>query len=197
MVEPTWATSVPSNSDRVGTGRRGPAPLRRRPRRRHPRLGPPSPARVVTAGLGSQRGRFWSGQETPSCVYAIEGPAEATVLLDAVIAGCASSEVKELPRLGGTPAKWRTEILAPTEAMGCSSRSSSESAAGSPNFENYRLRLLAPVVSNGRLTEPRRCEAASPLWPRSAPYRPTQRLRHGPARTRRPGLLRPGRLTSA
>ena len=54
----------------------------------------------------------WLAKEHLREVYAVDDAAQATVLLDAVIAECATSEVKELRRLGATLTRWRTEILA-------------------------------------------------------------------------------------
>ena len=94
----------------------------------------------------------WLAKEHLREVYVVEDVAEATVLLDAVIAECASSEVKELRRLAGTLAKWRTEILAhhltgdsngPTEAMNLLIKNIKRAGRGFTNFEHYRLRLLA------------------------------------------------------
>ena len=47
----------------------------------------------------------WLAKEHLREVYAVDDLEEATVLLDAVIDECASSEVKELRRLAGTLAK--------------------------------------------------------------------------------------------
>ena len=94
----------------------------------------------------------WLAKEHLREVYAVEDPVDATVLLDAVIAECASSEVKELRRLGGTLTKWRTEILAhhvtgdsngPTEAMNLLIKNIKRVGCGFTNFDHYRLRLLA------------------------------------------------------
>jgi transposase len=94
----------------------------------------------------------WLAKEHLREVYAVDDPVEAGVLLDAVIAECATSEVKELRRLGGTLRKWRTEILAhhvtgdsngPTEAMNLLIKNIKRVGRGFTNFEHYRLRLLA------------------------------------------------------
>jgi transposase len=45
-------------------------------------------------------------------VYLAEDPAEAALLLDKAIAGCAQDDVPEIVSLGATLARWRTEILA-------------------------------------------------------------------------------------
>ena len=94
----------------------------------------------------------WIAKEHVREVYLVEDPTEATALLDAVIEECASSEVKELRRLGGTLTKWRSEILAhhttgdsnaPTEAMNLLIKNIKRVGRGFTNFEHYRLRLLA------------------------------------------------------
>jgi hypothetical protein len=45
-------------------------------------------------------------------VYLAEDPADAALLLDKAIAGCAEAEVPEIVSLGNTLARWRAEILA-------------------------------------------------------------------------------------
>ncbi len=94
----------------------------------------------------------WIAKEHVREVYAVEDPADATELLDAVIDECTTSEVKELRRLGGTLARWRTEILAhhttgdsngPTEAMNLLIKNIKRVGRGFTNFAHYRLRLLA------------------------------------------------------
>lgn len=94
----------------------------------------------------------WLAKEHLREAYAVEDPAEAAVLLDAVISECTSSEVKELRRLGGTLKRWRTEILAhhvtgdsngPTEAMNLLIKNIKRVGCGFTNFAHYRLRLLA------------------------------------------------------
>lgn len=94
----------------------------------------------------------WLAKEHVREVYAVDDSADARVLLDAVIAECVASEVKELRRLGGTLTKWRSEILAhhvtgdsngPTEAMNLLIKNIKRVGRGFTNFEHYRLRLLA------------------------------------------------------
>lgn len=94
----------------------------------------------------------WLAKEHVREVYAVDDPTDAAVLLDAVIAECAASEVKELRRLAGTLGKWRSEILAhhttgdsngPTEAMNLLIKNIKRVGRGFTNFEHYRLRLLA------------------------------------------------------
>ncbi len=94
----------------------------------------------------------WIAKEHVREVYAVDDPAEATELLDAVIAECTTSEVKELRRLAGTLTRWRSEILAhhttgdsngPTEAMNLLIKNIKRVGRGFTNFAHYRLRLLA------------------------------------------------------
>jgi transposase len=94
----------------------------------------------------------WLAKEHLREVYVVEDVEEATVLLDAVIAECSGSEVKELRRLAGTLTKWSGEILAhhltgdsngPTEAMNLLIKNIKRAGRGFTNFDHYRLRLLA------------------------------------------------------
>jgi len=94
----------------------------------------------------------WIAKEHLREVYAVDDVEQATVLLDAVIVECVTSDVKELRRLGGTLQRWRTEILAhhvtgdsngPTEAMNLLIKNIKRAGRGFTNFDHYRLRLLA------------------------------------------------------
>lgn len=94
----------------------------------------------------------WLAKEHLREAYAVEDPNEANALLDAVLEECATSEVPELRRLGGTLRRWRTEIInhhrtgdsnGPTEAMNLLIKKVKRAGCGFTNFEHYRLRLLA------------------------------------------------------
>jgi transposase len=112
-------------------------------------------ARLDALAAGDPRDEVvatWIAKEHVREVYAVEDPADAPELLDAVIEECTASEVKELRRLGGTLTKWRAEILAhhttgdsngPTEAMNLLIKNIKRVGRGFTNFEHYRLRLLA------------------------------------------------------
>lgn len=54
----------------------------------------------------------WLAKESVRDLYLTEDPADAAVLVDKTIAGCAADEVAEIRSLGKTIASWRTEILA-------------------------------------------------------------------------------------
>ncbi|MCA1674579.1 MAG: transposase, partial [Actinobacteria bacterium] len=54
----------------------------------------------------------WLAKESARDVYLTDDPAEAAVLLDKAIAGCAADEVQEIRSLGNTLSSWRSEILA-------------------------------------------------------------------------------------
>ena len=54
----------------------------------------------------------WLAKESVRDVYLADTPAEAALLLDKAIAGCAADDVDEIRSLGTTLASWRTEILA-------------------------------------------------------------------------------------
>ena len=93
----------------------------------------------------------WLGKEHLREVYAVEDPAHAARLLDAVITECRHSGIRELVRLAGTLRRWREPILnhhrtgrsnGPTEAMNLLIKNIKRVGRGLTNFENYRLRLL-------------------------------------------------------
>jgi len=84
-------------------------------------------------------------------VYAVADPLEAAVLLDAVIAEGANSNIAELNTLATTLRRWRVEILnhhrtgrsnGPTEAMNLLIKQIKRVGRGFTSFPNYRLRLL-------------------------------------------------------
>jgi transposase len=93
----------------------------------------------------------WLAKESVRDVYLAESPAEAAVLLDKAIAGCADDDVEEIRSLGKTLAAWRTEILAhhhtgasngPTEGLNLLVKKVKRCGHGFRNFEHYRLRVL-------------------------------------------------------
>jgi transposase len=84
-------------------------------------------------------------------IYLTDHRAEAEVLIDKAIAGCADDEVSEIRSLGHTLAAWRTEILAhhdtgasngPTEGLNLCVKKVKRCGHGFRSFENYRLRVL-------------------------------------------------------
>ncbi len=93
----------------------------------------------------------WIAKESVRDVYLAETPADATLLLDKTIAGCAQDPVPEIRSLSRTLAKWRTEILAhhttgasngPTEALNLLIKKVKRAGHGFRSFRNYRLRIL-------------------------------------------------------
>jgi len=93
----------------------------------------------------------WLAKESVRDVYLTEDPADAAVLLDKVIAGCAIDVVEEIRSLGKTLASWRSEILAhhdtgasngPTEGLNLCVKRVKRCGHGFKNFEHYRLRVL-------------------------------------------------------
>lgn len=93
----------------------------------------------------------WLAKESVRDVYLTGDPAEAELLLDKVIAGCAVDAVPEIVSLGKTLAKWRSEILAyhdtgasngPTEGLNLCVKKVKRCGHGFRRFEHYRLRVL-------------------------------------------------------
>jgi hypothetical protein len=104
----------------------------------------------------------WLAKESTRDIYLTDDPAEAAVLIDKAIAGCATDEVPEIRSLGKTLAAWRTEILAhhdtgasngPTEGLNLCVKKVKRCGHGFRSFENYRLRVL---LHAGGVTWPRR-----------------------------------------
>ena len=54
----------------------------------------------------------WLAKENVRDIYLTDDRADAEVLIDKAIVGCADDEVPEIRSLGKTLASWRTEILA-------------------------------------------------------------------------------------
>jgi transposase len=93
----------------------------------------------------------WLAKESTRDVYLTEDPAEAAILLDKAIVGCAQDEVVEIQSLGRTLANWRTEILehhrsgasnGPTESLNLCVKRVKRCGQGFRQFEHYRLRVL-------------------------------------------------------
>lgn len=93
----------------------------------------------------------WLAKESVRDVYLTGDPADAALLLDKVIAGCAVDLVPEVKSLGQTLAKWRSEILAyhatgasngPTEGLNLCVKKVKRCGHGFRRFEHYRLRVL-------------------------------------------------------
>lgn len=93
----------------------------------------------------------WLAKEYARDIYLTDDRAEAAVLLDRLIIGCAADEVPEIQSLGRTLTHWREEILAhhatgasngPTEAMNLLVKKIKRCGHGFRSFANYRLRVL-------------------------------------------------------
>jgi transposase len=93
----------------------------------------------------------WLAKESVRDLYLTDDSAEAAVLLDKTIAGCAADEVPEIRSLGRTLAAWRTEILAhhdtgasngPTEGLNLRIKRVKRAGHGFRCFDHYRLRVL-------------------------------------------------------
>lgn len=93
----------------------------------------------------------WLAKESVRDLYLTDDSAEAAVLLDKTIAGCAADEVPEIRSLGRTLAAWRTEILAhhdtgasngPTEGLNLCIKRVKRAGHGFRCFDHYRLRVL-------------------------------------------------------
>jgi transposase len=117
----------------------------------------------------------WLAKESVRDVYLTDDPAEAAVLLDKTIAGCASDEVDEIRSLGKTLKSWRTEILAhhdtgasngPTEGLNLCVKKVKRAGHGFRCFDHYRLRVL---LHAGGVTWPERPRPPR-IRTRSAPH---------------------------
>ena len=116
----------------------------------------------------------WLAKESVRDIYLTDHRADAELLIDKAITGCADDEVPEIRSLGKTLRSWRTEILAhhdtgasngPTEGLNLCVKKVKRCGHGFRSFENYRLRVL---LHTGGVTWPSR-----PRPPRirtSAPY---------------------------
>ena len=104
----------------------------------------------------------WLAKENVRDLYLTEEPAEAALLIDKTIVGCADDEVPEIRSLGKTLASWRSEILAhhhtgasngPTEGLNLCVKKVKRCGHGFRSFEHYRLRVL---LHAGGVTWPQR-----------------------------------------
>jgi transposase len=104
----------------------------------------------------------WLAKESVRDIYLAETRADAEVLLDKTIVGCAEDEVDEIRSLGETLARWRAEILAhhdtgasngPTEGLNLLVKNVKRCGHGFKRFEHYRLRVL---LHTGGITWPNR-----------------------------------------
>ena len=93
----------------------------------------------------------WLAEESVRDVYLADDPADAQLLIDKAIEGCRADPVDEVRSLGGTLARWRTEILAhhatgasngPTEGLNLLIKKVKRAGHGFRSFANYRLRIL-------------------------------------------------------
>jgi hypothetical protein len=93
----------------------------------------------------------WLAKESVRDIYLTDDPAEAALLIDKAIAGCAQDDVEEIRALGRTPAAWRAEILehhktgasnGPTEGLNLAVKKVKRCGHGLRRFEHYRLRVL-------------------------------------------------------
>lgn len=93
----------------------------------------------------------WLAKESVRDVYLTDDPADAELLLDKTITGCADDPVPEIQSLGRTLAAWRTEILnhhhtgasnGPTEGLNLCVKKVKRCGHGFRSFEHYRLRVL-------------------------------------------------------
>jgi transposase len=104
----------------------------------------------------------WLAKESARDIYLADDPAEAALLIDKAIAGCADDDVPEIRSLGHTLTSWRTEILArhhtgasngPTEGLNLCVKKVKRCGHGFRTFEHYRLRVL---LHAGGITWPSR-----------------------------------------
>ena len=104
----------------------------------------------------------WLAKESVRDVFLTDDPAEAAVLLDKVIIGCAADEVDEIRSMGKTLKRWRTEILAhhdtgasngPTEGLNLCVKKVKRAGHGFRCFDHYKLRVL---LHAGGVTWPER-----------------------------------------
>jgi transposase len=104
----------------------------------------------------------WLAKVSVRDVYLTDDPAEAAVLLDKAITGCAADDVEEIQTLGKTLKRWRPEILAhhhtgasngPTEGLNLCVKKVKRAGHGFRCFDHYRLRVL---LHAGGVTWPQR-----------------------------------------
>ena len=100
----------------------------------------------------------WLAKESVRDIYPVEDPADAAVLIDKTIAGCAEDDVAEIRSLS----RWRQEILnhhttgasnRPTEGLNLVIKKVKRAGHGFRRFDHYRLRCL---LHAGGVTWPNR-----------------------------------------
>ena len=115
----------------------------------------------------------WLAKESVRDVYLADDPADAQLLIDKAIEGCRADPVDEVRSLGGTLARWRTEILAhhatgasngPTEGLNLLIKKVKRAGHGFRSFANYRLRIL---LHTGGVNWPAQRPPAPPIRTRS------------------------------
>ena len=93
----------------------------------------------------------WLAKESVRDVYLADDAADAALLLDKAISGCAEEPVPEVHSLGRTLSRWRGEILdhhptgasnGPTEGLNLLVKKVKRAGHGFRSFANYRLRIL-------------------------------------------------------
>ena len=93
----------------------------------------------------------WIAKEAARAVYGEDDPEVAAMLLDNLIAACATDEVPEIRTFGRTLGRWRQEILnhhrtgasnGPTEGLNFCAKQVKRAGRGFVNFNHYRLRVL-------------------------------------------------------
>jgi transposase len=93
----------------------------------------------------------WLAKESVRDVYLTDDPDDAATLLDKAIVGCLADDVPEIRTLGGTLARWRTEILnhhltgasnGPTEGLNLVIKKVKRAGHGFHRYHHYRLRCL-------------------------------------------------------
>ena len=112
-------------------------------------------------------------KESVRDIYLVDDPAHASVLIDKANVANTGDDVPEIRTLGGTLARWHTEILnhhhtgasnGPTEAMNLVIKKVKRAGHGFRRFDHYRLRCL---LHAGGVTWPNR-----PHHPASGPADP-------------------------
>jgi Transposase/FAD binding domain len=116
---------------------------------------------------GGEVAAVWQGKELLRAVYATAGMPAAHAALERFYRWADGVQVPELSRLARTVPAWEAELLAfhatdgcsnaPTEALDLLVKKVKRAGRGVRSFTGYRLRLLLPAASGGRLTAPQDC----------------------------------------
>jgi hypothetical protein len=116
----------------------------------------------------------WLAKESVRDVYLTEDLADAGLLLDKAIEGCATDAVDEVRSLGRTLGRWRTEILnhhatsasnGPTEGLNLLVKKVKRAGRGFRSFVNTGYgSCCTPAGWTGRGSDPRR-RASEPALP--------------------------------